>query len=101
MHEIEISESPAGAIIPVHAQPGARRTQVVGAHGGAVKIAVRAKAEGGKANQALIDVIAKIMAVPKSSCEIIGGAAHRQKRVLVHGISAAAARSALQRAWPK
>ncbi len=101
MHEIEVQETKGGAVIPIRAQPGARKTRIIGTFDGAVKIAVAAKAEDGKANQALILFLANIFSVAKSRCEIISGSTHRNKRVLVHGVTAEAARGALHRAWPE
>ena len=51
----------------------------------ALKATVTAPPEGGKANQALIGMLAKSWRLPKTSISVISGAAHRQKTLLVEG----------------
>ena len=55
--------------LAVHAQPGAGRTQVVGRHGDAVKIRVAAPPEQGRANEALVAVLAETFGVPAKQVE--------------------------------
>jgi len=55
---ISITDSPGGVTIPVRAQPGARRTAIVGEHAGALKVAVNAPPVDGKANAALEEALA-------------------------------------------
>ncbi|RLS37907.1 MAG: DUF167 domain-containing protein, partial [Planctomycetota bacterium] len=50
---VVITEHCEGYVVPVRAQPGARRTGVVGLHGTAIKLAVQAPPVDGKANEAL------------------------------------------------
>jgi uncharacterized protein (TIGR00251 family) len=68
--------------IAVHVQPGARRTAIVGVHGERLKIAVRARATAGRANTALIEVIAAALRQAPSSIRIAAGAASRDKRLV-------------------
>lgn len=79
-----------GVTVNVRLTPGARREAFAGvADGGdgkrALKIAVRAKPENGKANVALIEFAARAWDVPKSSVSIITGLTGRQKTLLVEG----------------
>lgn len=76
-------------LIDVHAQPGAKRSAIVGEHGGRLKIAIASPPVDGKANSALIAFLAKKLALPKSSISIVGGETSRQKRFLIKGISEA------------
>lgn len=76
-----------GVIVPVRAQPGARRNAVVGAVGGALKVAVTASPEQGKANAALVEILAKALGVRRSQIELVAGATSRSKRLLVRSIS--------------
>ncbi len=50
-----------------------------------LKTRVRAVPEDGKANQALVDVLAKALAVPKSAVRIASGATSRLKRIEIVG----------------
>ncbi len=74
---------PGGWEILVHAQPGASRTRVVGLHGDALKISIKAPPVDGKANAAIIEFIAGALGVPTRSIEIAAGTTHRRKRVLI------------------
>ena len=54
---IVITEHAEGCILPVRAQPGARRNGVQGEQNGALKVAVTQVAEKGKANKAVLEVL--------------------------------------------
>lgn len=84
---IEPTEHAEGVVLPIRAQPGARRNQIVGAWNHALKIAVTAPPDQGKANQAIIDVLVAALKVKKSQVELIAGFASRDKKVLLRGIS--------------
>jgi uncharacterized protein (TIGR00251 family) len=69
----------------VHAQPGARRTEVTGLHGDALRIRVAAPALEDRANAALIEFIAEKLGVPKRDVTLVGGARSREKRLEIRG----------------
>ena len=50
-----------------------------------VKIRVRAIAEGGEANRAVTDLLAKTLGVPKRNVRLLAGATSRVKQVAVDG----------------
>jgi uncharacterized protein len=52
----------------------------------AILLSVTAPAIGGKANKALVDLIAGVVGLPRSQVRIIGGATSGQKRVHIDGI---------------
>lgn len=85
--EILISAAADGAILPVYAQPGARRSGIVGAHSRWLKVAVTAPPEKGKANQALEEVLADAINVKRSQVRQLTGVATRQKTFLIAGLS--------------
>ena len=84
---IELSDHPAGAILPVRAQPGASRAGIRGEHGGALKVSVTQVAEKGKANQSLVETLAKGLGLQRSQIELLSGETQRDKKFLVHGIT--------------
>ena len=84
---IELSDHPAGAILPVRAQPGASRAGIRGEHGGALKVSVTQVAEKGKANQALAEILAKGLGLSRSQVELVSGETQRDKRFLIRGIA--------------
>jgi hypothetical protein len=67
--------------------PGASRTEVVGPHGDAWKVRVTAPPESGKANDAVRDLLAAALDVPRSDTEIVAGASSRDKVLAVRGLT--------------
>ena len=55
--------------LPIHATPGARRTEAAGAHGAALRVRLAAPPVDGKANAALIAWAARAFGVPKASVQ--------------------------------
>jgi uncharacterized protein (TIGR00251 family) len=84
---ITLIEHAGGLILPVRAQPGARKNGVVGEHNGALKVAVTAAPEDGKANKALLEVLGEALGLKRSRIELIGGMTSREKRFLVNGLA--------------
>lgn len=84
---IEISPHAEGCVLSVRAQPGARRNAVVGEQAGALKVAVTAPPDKGRANEAIIEVLAEAFGLKRSQVELISGATSRQKKFLLRGIS--------------
>jgi uncharacterized protein (TIGR00251 family) len=84
---ITITPHADGAILAVRAQPGARKNAVVGEHGGALKVAVTAPPEDGRANAALVEVIREWLCVKRSQVELVGGLTNRNKQFLIRGVT--------------
>jgi len=68
--------------------PGASRSEVVGPHGDAWKVRVTAPPESGKANEAVRDLLATALGIPRADTEIVGGASSRDKILAVRGLTA-------------
>jgi YggT family protein len=68
-------------MLSLHIQPGAKKTEIAGLHGEALKIRLAAPPVDGKANAALIAFLAKTCGVPKSAVELVSGDTSRTKRV--------------------
>ncbi|MEX2450627.1 MAG: DUF167 domain-containing protein [Rhodospirillales bacterium] len=66
-----------------HARIGGLTADAAGA--AAIKMAVTAVPENGKANAAMVKALAKTWRVPKTSLAVIAGAKDRRKTVLVAG----------------
>ena len=84
-------------LVKVRAQPGASREGVVGIHADALKIAVNAQPEKGRANSAVLRVAARALGVRPSRVRIHSGAASRDKWIEVDGLTPEEARLALRR----
>ena len=67
-------------VLAVHAQPGAKRTEVAGLHGDALKIRVAAPALEDRANEALVEFLAKRFGVARRDVTLVSGAKSRDKR---------------------
>lgn len=74
-------------VLSLHIQPGAKRTEVAGAHGEALKIRLNAPPVDGKANDALIAFLAERLGVPKARVVLEAGQTSRSKRVRVVGVT--------------
>ena len=64
-------ESGGRATLTLHIQPGAKKTEVAGLHGDALKIRLAAPPVDGKANTALIDFIAERLGLAKSAVSLL------------------------------
>jgi uncharacterized protein (TIGR00251 family) len=92
---IDVKEADGGATFAVKASAGSRRNAVVGTHGDALKVAVTAPRDKGRANEALIEVIAEALGVPKKSVVLIKGETSTDKRFQVAGMNAVVLREKL------
>jgi uncharacterized protein len=72
-----------GLRIRIHARPGGRRDEIEGlraeAGGGALRVTVRAAAEDGKANAAIVKLLAGEWELPRASISQLTGAKDRRK----------------------
>ncbi len=66
--------------------PGATRAGVVGRHGDAWKVRVTPPAEGGRANDAVVRLLADTFALPRTSVTLVSGQTGRDKIVEVAGV---------------
>jgi len=80
---IEVEKHPEGAIIPVKVNPGASRDALLGERAGALRVAVSAAPEKGKANKAVCALVAKTLGIAKSRVTVIRGETSRNKKILV------------------
>jgi len=83
---VELQQRQAGIALPVRVQPRARKNAVVGTHAGCLKVAVTQAPEKGKANEAIVKVLAASLNIRKQQITLIGGATSRQKTFLVSQI---------------
>jgi uncharacterized protein (TIGR00251 family) len=71
--------------LTLHVQPGAKRTDVAGLHGEALKIRLAAPPIEGRANEALLKFIAEAFGVPLRQVELKQGGQSRHKVVAITG----------------
>jgi uncharacterized protein len=92
---IALAAHAQGTVLPVRAQPGARKTAILGVHAGALRVAVSAPPERGKANAAIVTLLAEALGCKPAQVSLLSGAATRQKRFLIQGIEPDALRQRL------
>ena len=85
---IDLQPHAEGVILPVRAQPGARRNEVRGEQDGMLKVCVTQSPEKGKANKALVELLSKALSLRKSQIELIPARTSPQKRFLIRGVTA-------------
>jgi len=92
---IEVTPHPRGAVLPVRARPGAKRDAVLGEHDGALRLAVSAPPEDGKANDAIVRLLADVFRRRRSSIHLIAGPTSRIKKFLIEEVTVAELNSLL------
>ncbi len=84
--------------VRLRVSPGARRTELAGRHGDGWKVRVSAAPERGRANDAVLDLLAEKLELPRRSLSIVSGHGAREKVVLMEGIDRAETERRLERA---
>ena len=70
-------------VLTLHVQPGAKRTEVAGTHGDALKMRLAAPPVDGKANAELLRFLAGAFGVPRHAVTLVRGEMSRQKTVRI------------------
>jgi uncharacterized protein len=66
--------------------PGAARAAIVGRHGEAWKVRVTAPPENGRANDAVVRLLAETLSLPRAAVTVVWGHGGRDKIVELDGI---------------
>jgi uncharacterized protein len=74
------------ATLNVKVVPGARQDRVVGAYGDAVKIQITAPPEDGKANAAVVRLLAEVLGLKPSQVELLAGHSCPRKVMRIQGL---------------
>jgi uncharacterized protein len=74
------------ARVSITVSPGAARTELVGRHGDGWRARVAAPPERGRANQALVALVAELAGVPRDRVDVVAGTGSRRKVVEVDGL---------------
>ena len=85
---IKLEPHDEGVVLPVRAHASARVNGLRGQQDGALKVSVTQAPEKGKANKAIIEVLAKSLGLKRSQIELITGTTSSQKRFLIRGVTA-------------
>ena len=87
MGKLKITGTEDGVTFAVRVVPRASKNETVGVHGDTLKVRLTAPPVEGRANEALIALLAKRLGVRKSQVEIVAGATSRRKMIRVFGLS--------------
>ena len=85
-----------GVEIAVRVQPRASRSKIVGELGAELKVQLAAPPVDGEANEALVELFARLFKIPKRQVELLSGATSRSKRLRVEGLDSTAAQAAMK-----
>ena len=77
------SKTTNGYLIAVHAQPGAKKSEISGLHGERLKIRIAAPPVEGRANEALIAFLSERLALPRAKVRVMKGQQGRTKLIEV------------------
>jgi len=92
---IPIRETLDGAVFTIKVHPRAKKNAITGELGDAIKLSLTAPHVEGKANDACVEFLARILKVPRSSVTIAAGQSSRNKVICVAGLSAEQVRERL------
>lgn len=92
---VPIEPHPDGVVLAVRAQPGARKNGITGEHDGALKVSVTQAPEKGRANKALVQVLAKDLGLKESQVSLLSGEVSQRKKFLLAGVTGSEIQEAL------
>ncbi|MDI9611623.1 MAG: DUF167 domain-containing protein [Acidobacteriota bacterium] len=87
--DLDLRETAQGIEVRVHVQPRARRMEIAGTHDRALKLKVAAPPVDDAANRAVVEFLASVLGIAKSSITIAAGAKSRNKTLAIRGLSPA------------
>ena len=76
------------ARLVVHVQPRAKKSEVAGRHGDAIKVRLQAPPVDGAANEELVRFLAETLGIGRRAVTIVGGLTSRRKTVEIEGLGA-------------
>jgi uncharacterized protein (TIGR00251 family) len=80
---IDVTPHQEGTILPVRAKPGAKRNELIDERDSALLVGITAPPEHGKANEAIIELLASSLGLRRAQIELVGGHTAKIKRFLI------------------
>lgn len=84
---IQLADHPEGLVLPIRAQPGAKKAGVLGEQAGALKLGVTAPPQDGRANAAVVELVRELLGLKRSQVELVAGLKDRNKKLLIRDMS--------------
>lgn len=95
LDRLELTPLPGGRTrLRLRVRPGGKKNAILGEHGGALRVSVTAQPERGKANRAVVKLLADVLGIAASEVAIVSGETSGDKVVEV-GVGTAAIRRAM------
>ncbi len=92
---MRVTQTPDGVTIDVRVTLRSSRSGFAGVRDGTLLLRLHAPPVDGAANAEVVDLLAKLLKVPRQAVTIVSGNRNRRKRVCVHGVSATQVRTTL------
>lgn len=83
---MSVRATTSGVRLVLHVRPGAAVSELAGRHGDAIAVRLAAPPVDGRANDALIEYLARVLEVPRRAVTIVSGVSARRKVVDVDGV---------------
>lgn len=83
-----VRDTERGALLAIKAVPGAKRDVIAGPLGDRLKVRVSAPPEAGKANDAILSLLAGALGLKPRDLTVETGATNPEKTIRVHGLTA-------------
>lgn len=99
--EIALEEKDSGVILPVKGSPGSRKNELRDGSDGLLKVCCTQIPEKGKANKAILEVLAKTLKLKRSQLSLISGETDTHKKFFVENITAEELREKITAALQK
>lgn len=90
-----LKEDDDGVVLTLHVVPGAKKTEIVGVHGDALKVRLAAPPVEGKANEMLLAFLAQKLETQRAKIRLVSGTTARGKRVRIEDLTKATVLSRL------
>ena len=81
-----LQEAKKGVVIKVKVQPKAQQDEILGIKGDRLRLRVKAPPQKGRANQACINLLAKVLSLNKKEIKLISGAKAREKMFFIQNM---------------
>ena len=78
-----LRSSGSACVLDISAVPGAKRTEVVGLHDGALRLRLAAPPVDGKANDEIVAWLAKSLGLPRRDVQLLRGPTSRRKQIQI------------------
>jgi uncharacterized protein len=90
--DLDVRDTPGGARVAIRVTPRSSRAQVGGVVGGRLVVRVTAPPVDQAANEAIVELLARTLKLPRSAVTVVAGLRSKQKIVELRGVTADAVR---------